>query len=76
MFFSVVLLACMAVSVRLWFPASDIDAPMLTSLPPLLLRASQFGTQDWIEAGVIFALVVLNVSGQFLSSYSVHSLPR
>jgi hypothetical protein len=32
--------------------------------------AVSFGTQDWIEAGVIAALVILNVSGES-TSFSV-----
>ena len=40
------------------------------------LFSLQFGTQDWIEAGVIFALVVLNVSGESHSLALVHPFPR
>ena len=42
--------------------------PKISLTHPLLHLFSQFGTQDWIEAGVIAALVIINVTGESRSS--------
>lgn len=72
-----VLLACMAVSVRpssfefrfLLRSPSIYCQPLTHSPLDSTVDLPQFGTQDWIEAGVIFALVVLNVSVGFFQEW-------